>query len=368
MPSALRIAAHISASEWGGAERRSLVLLAGLAALGHDITVYCNTERIAGKAREHGLDAVIRPLGGDVRIDHALAFAAALRGQRPDVLILVTFRRLWLGALAARMAGVPRVISRIGLASDRARNAKYRGVLRSWIDDVVVNAHALRDPFIASLPARSRARVHVIPNGVSLESATSDRPRARREIGVPDHAFVVGTVARVVRQKRIDRLLDALVNAPAAWGVIVGDGALMEEMKAHASRVGVADRVRFTGHREDVGELLPAFDAYAVTSDQEGLSSGMLEALAAGLPVVSTPVSGAAEALLGDPVCGMVVGFDAAELGAALNALREQPALRDRLADAALKVARDRYSVDAMIGAWDALLTKRPAPAIEPSP
>jgi glycosyltransferase involved in cell wall biosynthesis len=86
------------------------------------------------------------------------------------------------------------------------------------------------------------------------------------------------------------------------------------------------------------------------------MSSGMLEALAAGLPVVSTPVSGAGEALLGEPACGLVVEFDAAALGAAITALREQPPLRDRLAANAARVARDRYSADAMIRAWDALL------------
>lgn len=352
----MRVAAHISASEWGGAERRSLILLAGLAGLGHDVTVFCNTERIADKARAHGLDAVIRPLGGDVRLDHAFALASILRRLRPDVLILVTFRRLWLGALAARLAGVPRVIARIGLASDVARNVKYRVVLRRWIDDVVVNAHALEAPFVASLPPRSRTRVHVIPNGVTPPPATLDRPRARREIGIPDDAFVVGCVARVVKQKRIDRLLHAVADAPLVHALIVGDGALLSAMKALAVQLEVAERVWFAGHREDVGSMLAACDAYAVASDQEGMSSGMLEALAAGLPVVSTPVSGAEEALLGDPACGIVVDFQPAAMAAAFTALREQPELRAQLA-AAADVARTRYSTDGMIGAWHTLLT-----------
>ncbi|MGH7446804.1 MAG: glycosyltransferase family 4 protein, partial [Longimicrobiales bacterium] len=160
----LRIAAHISASEWGGAERHSIALLAALAQRGHAVVVYCNTARIAEKVREAGLVAVISPLRGDVMISNALGFARHLRRQRPDVLLLITFRRLLLGALAGRIARVPRIISRIGLASDVARSAKYRFVLRRWIDDVVVNAQALRDPFVSSLPSAARVRVHVIPN------------------------------------------------------------------------------------------------------------------------------------------------------------------------------------------------------------
>ncbi|CAN5700625.1 glycosyltransferase [soil metagenome] len=353
----MRVAAHISASEWGGAERRSLILLAGLAELGHDVTVYCNTERIADRARAHGLDAAIRPLGGDVRLDHALALAATLRRQRPDVLILITFRRLWLGALAARLAGVPRVIARIGLASDVVRNVKYRVVLQAWIDDVVVNAHALEAPFVASLPPRSRARVHVIPNGVTPQPATLDRPRARRQVGIPDDAFVVGCVARIVKQKRIDRLLHAVADTPRVHALIVGDGALLPAMRALAGQLDIAERVWFAGHREDVGSMLAACDAYAVASDREGMSSGMLEALAAGLPVVSTPVSGAHEALLGEPACGIVVDFHAAAMSAAFTALREQPDLRAQLAAAAAVVARNRYSTDGMIRSWHALLT-----------
>jgi glycosyltransferase involved in cell wall biosynthesis len=249
----MRIAAHISAAEWGGAERRSLALFAGLASRGHDVVVYCNTERIADKAGEHGLQAVISPLGGDIMLNHAFRLAGALRRRRPDVLILVTFRRLWLGALAARLARVPRVIARIGLASDVARNVKYRLVLRSWVDDVVVNAHALREPFTASLPARSRARIHVIPNGVAPPRTTCDRQRTRRELGIPDDAFVVGSVARVVKQKRIDRLLRAVADATLVHAVIVGDGALLPQMKSLAEELGIAGRVHFTGHREDVG-------------------------------------------------------------------------------------------------------------------
>lgn len=358
---ALRIAAHISAAEWGGAERRSLALLAGLAARGHQVTVYCNTARIAREAERIGLQPVIRPLGGDLMIGHALALAARLRRQRPDVLILITFRRLWLGALAGRLARVPRIIARVGLASDVARNTKYRIVLKRWIDDVVVNAHALEHPFRESLPPASRARVTVIPNGVAPPTASLTREAARRAFRLPADAFVVGTIARIVKQKRIDRLLHAVAAVPEAFALIAGDGALRGAAETLAEELGIADRVRFPGYRDDIGDVLRALDVYVVASDQEGMSGAMLEALAAGVPVVSTPVSGAAEVLLGEPECGLVVPADPAQLADAIAELRTDPERRQSLARGARTTAAGRYGAERMIGSWERLLLDAPS-------
>lgn len=354
--SPLRIAAHISAAEWGGAERRSLALLAGLAARGHRVIVYCNTPRIAAKAREHGLEAVISPLRGDVMLGRALAFARHLRRQRPDVLLLITFRRLLPGAIAGRIARVPRIISRVGLASDVARSAKYRFVLRRWIDDVVVNAESLRAPFIASLPPGARARVHVIPNGVEPRHAAATRADARAQVDVPADAFVIGSVARLVKQKRFDRLIEAVAQLDGVHAVIAGDGYMRDALAQLAQSLGVADRIHFLGHREDIGTVHRMLDVYVVCSDQEGMSSGMLEAMAAALPVVSTPVSGAAEALHGPPRCGLITAFEPHAVADAIRRLMHDPEARRTLGRAAAEVARTRYSIAAMTDRWEALL------------
>ncbi|HEX6309612.1 MAG TPA: glycosyltransferase [Longimicrobiales bacterium] len=355
----LRIAAHISAAEWGGAERRSLALLAGLAARGHDIAVYCNTPRIAGKAREHGLHAVISPLRGDVMIGNALTLARRLRDQRPDVLLLITFRRLLLGSLAGRLARVPRIVCRVGLATDVARSTKYRLLLRHWIDDVVVNAESLLQPFLASLPPRARVRVHVIPNGVEPRPATLARETARSENGIPADAFVVGCVARLVKQKRFDRLIEAVAQLDDVHAVIAGDGYMREALHDLAHACGVADRVHFLGHREDVGNVHRMLDVYVVSSDQEGMSSGMLEAMAAGLPIVSTRVSGAAEALTASSTAGVITDFDHCAIAGAIRRLMQDDAARHAMGAAAADMARARFSADAMIDRWEVLLLER---------
>jgi len=353
-----RLAAHISAAEWGGAERRTLVLLAGLAERGLDVRVFTNTEHIALKAAERGLRAQVLPLRGDAVVSNAVAFARALAHFQPDALILATFKRLWLGALAARIAGVPRVIARVGLATDIARNRKYRFVLRRWIDDVVVNAHSLHAPFDTSLAAGSRVRVTTIPNGVEMPHASLARAEARRALGIPGDAFVVGTVARLVTQKRIDRLLHALAVDTRVHAVITGEGALRAELETLAATLGVRERAHFTGARENIGDVHAALDAYVVTSDQEGMSNAMLEALASGLPVVSTPVSGADEALLGEPRCGLVVEGSPVQLASAFDTLRDDT-VRAALGAAGARVATERYGLATMVDAWHRLLMEQ---------
>ena len=356
----LRIAAHISAAEWGGAERRSLALLRGLAQRGHEIVVYCNTPRIAEKAREAGLISVISPLRGDVMLANAFALAHRLRRQKPDILLLITFRRLLLGALAGRIARVPRIIARIGLASDVARSAKYRFVLRRWIDDVVVNAESLRAPFIASLSSAADVRVSVIPNGVApRDAAALTRADARAVIGVPADAYVVGSVGRLVKQKRFDRLLNAAAQIEGAHVVIAGEGYQREQLQELAATLGIAQRVHLLGHREDAGAVQRALDVYVVCSAQEGMSSGMLEAMAAGLPVVSTDVSGAREALEDTTPCGIVVQHDSGAIATALRTLEGDAALRGELGRAAAAVAGKRYGFETMVDRWEDLLLEQ---------
>jgi glycosyltransferase involved in cell wall biosynthesis len=250
---------------------------------------------------------------------------------------------------------VPRIISRVGLASDIARSAKYRFVLRRWVDDVVVNAESLRTPFTASLPPDARVRVHVIPNGVAARAADMTRGEARAALGVPGDAFVIGTVARLVRQKRLDRLIEATAALDGVHAVIAGDGYQRQQLEQLAESCGIAGRVHFSGHREDIGSVHRALDVYVVSSDQEGMSSGMLEAMAAGLPVVSTAVSGAVEALESGPRCGIVTLFDPSAIAQAVRSLRDSK-LRETYGRAAADAARSRYAFETMVDRWETLL------------
>lgn len=357
------VVAHNGARIWGGAERATGLLLAGLRERGHRVRLYCNSTVVLDGASSLGVPAEQLPLGGDVAVPDALRFARVLRRERPDALLIGTFKKLWLAALAGRLAGVPHVIARIGLETDTPRSWKYRTVLHRWVDTVVVNAELMRSAYVA-LPGWSAERVVTIHNGVRTPRRRGQAGAVRQALGMGTGLRVVGAIARLAEQKRLDRLIQAVAMLPEeVHGVIAGDGELRASLERVARESGVASRVHFLGHRDDVGDVLDALDVYVVCSDREGMSNSMLQALACGVPVVSTPVSGAEEALAPFPdgaMPGAIVGFEPGALAAALRDLLSEPARLEGMRAAALRRAEE-FDSERMLDAWEQVLS-RPSP------
>ena len=273
------------------------------------------------------------------------------------MLLLGTFRKLWLGALAARIAGVPRVVARIGLETDMPRNAKYRFVFGHWIDAVVFNADGMRERFLERMPEfpGETVTIHTGVRPPALRGGASFRAMT----GIPLDAPLLGSVGRLATQKRYDRLVGVLRSMPEAHAVVVGEGPERAALEREATSAGVGARLHLPGHQEDVGPVLDAMDVFVLPSDREGMSNAMLEALAAGVPVVSTDVSGAREALA--PVDegtapGVVVGFEPGDLEAALRALLPERGLLRAMGEAARRAARARFDPERMLDEWERVL------------
>lgn len=360
----MHVVAHNGARIWGGAERATALLLAGLQARGHRVLLVCNDEMVARRAAELGVPTEILPLGGDGMLPHAVRLARRLRALRPDAFIIGTYKKLFLAALGARMARVPRVVARVGLETDTPRSTKYRFALPRWVDAVAVNARRMR-PAFAALRGLSPERVVVIHNGVDAPARRQPPGSVRATLGIPPETPTVGAIARLATQKRLDRLLRAVARLPDAHCILAGDGEERGRLEALATELSIAARVHFLGHRADTGDVLDAIDVFVVSSEREGLSNSMLEALAAGVPVISTAVSGAEDALepLADgPAPGEIVGFTDDEIASALRRLLADPVRRREMADAARRIATERFGMDAMLARWEALLAGDPPP------
>jgi glycosyltransferase involved in cell wall biosynthesis len=352
----MRITAHNGARIYGGAERATVRLLRVLSDRGHDVTLLCNDEIVAREARARGVDAIMAPIGGDIAMPHALRLAAQLRRLQPDAFIIGTFRKLFLASLGAQLARVPRVVARVGLETDTPRSAKYRIALRRWVDGVAVNAERMIDPF-ASLEGFGPGKVRLIHNGVRAPTPTGDADLLRKQLGIAPEAFVVGTVCRLVSQKRIDRLVEAMaLVSSSVHCMIAGDGDRRAALAAQISALGLGRRVHLLGHRDDVGNVLRALDLYVVSSDREGLSNSMLEAMAAGLPLVSTPVSGASDALGGSHPSGIITRFDEQSIARAIEELNINRSRLKEMGMAARHRAETVFSMDRMASEWEAFL------------
>jgi glycosyltransferase involved in cell wall biosynthesis len=361
----MKIVAHNGARILGGAERATTLLMSGLQSRGHDVLLLCNDRHVADHADSAGVPAELCVIGGDVSFLSARRFGGRVGAFRPDVLIVGTWKKLFLASWAAKRQGVKRVIARVGLETDTPRNAKYRVALERWTDEVVVNSERIVEPF-ASLRRFGSSRVRLIHNGVTAPRRVAAHGAMRKALGIDEDARVIGTVARLAKQKRLDRLLHVVARLPDdIQCVIAGDGAERNNLAALAASLGITHRTHFLGHREEKGEVLDAIDLFVLTSDKEGLSNAMLEAMAFGLPVVSTPVSGAAEALRAGADGarpGIVSSFAEDDLARDSRALLDDPA---RLADfgtAARRRAESDFSMETMLDRWEsALAGEQPA-------
>ena len=353
--------AHNGSAFVGGGELWTVRLLRDLADRGHRVVLFVRDRNVREQLADWSLDVRVAHLGGQVMVPEAFAWAVRLRRLRPDALLLTTFKKVWLGGMAAALARVPRTVLRIGLATDLPRrSAAYRFAIRHWVDTVVTNAHGIRRDVLVDLPDLDPVRVVTVHNGVRRPGAETRALAAgdlRRGLGIPAGAFVVGTVARLVRDKRQDRLIDAAARLPRLHVVLAGEGPHRTALHVRARAAGVDPRVHFLGHVDDPAPVLAALDLYVVSSDVEGMSNAMLEAMAWGVPVVSTPVSGADDAL--DPLedgtpPGRVVRPDA--LSDALRELEADPAARRRMGRAALRRVAERFDADRQVDRWESIL------------
>jgi glycosyltransferase involved in cell wall biosynthesis len=168
---------------------------------------------------------------------------------------------------------------------------------------------------------------------------------------------VVGAIGRLNAQKGHAFLVDAaarLRHVEALRFLIVGDGDLMENLRARAAAAGVADRVVFAGHRTDVPDVLGALDVFCLSSLYEGTPLALFEAMAAGKAIVSTSVDGCREVLADGDTALLVPAADADALAGAIERLARAPELRGRLARRAREESR-RYDVRACVDAMQDL-------------
>ena len=204
------------------------------------------------------------------------------------------------------------------------------------------------------------ARFVTILNGIDEErlAPTTDRASMRRALGLPDDAIVCLNIGSLTPQKNRHSLLDAaaqLADIEELRVLIVGSGPEEEELKRRTSELGLSERVLFLGQRLDIPDLLAASDVFVLSSDWEGLPITILEAMASGVPCVSTAVGGIPEALT-DGVNGLIVEpGDPTALAGGLRRLACDAELRGRLAGAARGEFERRFTARHMVRQTEAL-------------
>lgn len=291
--------------------------------------------------------------------DDFLAFGRIvreIRAFRPHIVHTHTAKAGVLGRAAAQTCRVPATVHTFhghllhGYFSSNVRRAVVqteRTLARRTTRLVAVGAQ-VRDDLVAA-GIGTRAQFTVVPPGVELPTPAT-APQARALLGLPVAGPVVSFVARLTEVKRPDRFADVALElarrVPDVVFAVCGEGKLLPDLRHHLTPLG--DQVHFLGWRSDVENVYAASDVVVLTSDNEGMPVSLIEAATMGTAAVTTDVGSASEVVL-DGRTGYVTSQAVEEIAAAVERVLTDPALRDRMGDAAAEHARTHFSAGRLV-------------------
>lgn len=333
----------------GGAERYVVTVANWLAARGVRVGVVTWGGELAEELRPevelHEVD--LRRIRGDLP-KAARKVRAVIEALRPAVMVPNSLAVTWVARAADPLGKIPIVNVAHGWPEE---SYPWVGKLMRVADRVVAVSPEVKSRLVqGGMPPE---QVEVVLNGVDttpLGRATGEvRAQARAALGAEADEVVVLSVGRVTEQKAHENLVEVAARLPGLRFAIAGTGAREAAIAELIEARGVGDRVRMLGLRADVPALLGAADLYLSTSNWEGMSLTIIEAMASGLPVVATATEGSSH--LVDAETGRLVPIgDVAALTEAVAELAADPALRRRLGEAGAARARERFSHDRMVG------------------
>lgn len=348
-----------------GTQKALYQIVAGLIKRNHRVAVLClNDSFDLQLLRElQRIGALVKIIGKPGLI-FGYGIADMLRWMqqaRFDCTVTMLFWSDVIGRIAARSVGVPRVVSSI-----RARNTNYAlwQLLLVRATAMLADAFVLNSRRVASFAVASEGvppeRLVYIPNGVDagLYACPVSRTALRAEFGLPEHAIVIGSVGRLAYQKGFDVLIEALshLGQREIHLVLAGTGEERERLHIQACRLGIEKRVHFVGYRRDIPQWLGALDLYVQPSRFEGAPNALLEAMAAGCPIVATDVDGNSE-LISDGTHGWLTPVgNIGALAGAVNEALTNPAEAQRRGRMARTRAMREFSIERMVEQWERVL------------
>ena len=344
--SRLTVLQYITPSRLGGAEEAYLNIVRDQKARGHRV--------IAVTKRDAALRPMIENCGVEVRGWHTHGKAdpqtlsrlcRLIRRERVDVIHTHLTTASWLGALAGKLTRKP-VIAHV-----HAADAKTWFQFADYFRAV---AWGVQKHLVAQGVAPEK--IAVVYYGIEMKNfdGAPSRADSRRNLGVPPDAPVVGVVASLQERKGHRFLLQALKNIeakfPDARAIFAGEGPEEAALRQQARELGLENRVHFVGFRPDVREVLAACDAFALPSRKEGLSIAVMEAMAMGVPVVTSDIAGMSEVVRDGETGLLVPPFEVEPLANALSQLWNDKVLAQRLAENARVLLGEQFDLARCLG------------------
>ncbi|MDO8533892.1 MAG: glycosyltransferase [Xanthobacteraceae bacterium] len=357
---------HTEASTgWGGQEIRILDESSGLRARGYEVRIAAPVEaQIVAAAKRRGIP--VHPVPINRRGPRAIwALLQLFKELRPDVVVTHSSTDTWLVALSARISSVrPAVIRMRHLSTPVAHGPLNRWLYGAALQRLVTTGAAIRLTLIEKLRLDPDSVIS-IPTGTDMSRfAPGDRAHARAQLGLPALSPIIGIVATLRSWKGHRFLISALKDPrlAAVMLVIVGDGPQDGALQEQVTAAGLTDRVVFAGRQNDVAPWLHALDVFALPSTgHETTPQAIQQAMACGIPVVTTPAGAGLELVLDGETGLVVTSENVAAIADAIVRILNDRELARRLAEAGRNHVMTRFTATAMLDAMEAVLRKATA-------
>ena len=357
--SVLQVASAFPA--WGGAELHILNLSDQLNKRGYDVTVACRPGHwVEERAQQMGLQTLpitVKWQGDWQDFGHLRRF---LRERKTDVVHVHWSRDVMVSGFAATLEHIPvRVMSRHMPYPFKSRlgTALYS---RYLFTKIVAISNSVRETMISCGVAGNK--IEVIHHGTNIEAfakTTIERKVVREALGIPDDCVAVGIVGRIAPEKGHAVLLDALSKLGDRYPlrlVVVGSGPDEAEMRQKIEKLGLTEKVVFTGFRDDVNNVIAALDIVTVPSTwNEPCSAVIQQGMALSKPVIGTLTGGSPEMILDGETGLLVPPFDSDALAGAVETLARDAFLRKRLGTAGRERVESHFSLQIMTDKIEAL-------------
>lgn len=343
-----------TARSWRGGQNQVLVTVLGLRAAGHRAMLIAHPDGDLRRRAAEGLELLPLAPRNEMDLSAAWRLSRAIKRLRPDVVHAHDPHAVAMSALALSMSTQPR---RAPLVAARRVDFRLKGnALSRWkydqVDRFICASEAIRQILLADGVAPSR--VVTVHEGIDLERvAAAPVAPLHEELWLPHGSPIVGNVAALVAHKGHRHLIAAaalvLQHLPDARFVIAGDGELRGPIEHQIKALGLEKHIFLTGFRPDVLSLHKAFDIFVMSSVMEGLGTSLLDAMAAGKPVVATTAGGMPEVVKDGETGILVPPRDDRALANAIIRLLTDDTLRQRMGAAGLAHVHTRFSAERMV-------------------
>ena len=358
----MRILHTESSIGWGGQEIRILTEAEGMLRRGHAVTLLtAASAEIHPAARKRGIPVVALPI--EKKRPGALVSMRKWLSQHAgefDVINTHSSTDSWLVALAAlTLRHSPPLVRTRHVSTAVGKNRATRWLYQSATRHIVTTGEALRRQ-LAEVNGFDPARMTSVRTGIDLQRfRPMERAQCRRSLGLEERP-TLGILATLRDWKGHDYLLDAWALLRARFPewrlVFIGDGPRRAHLEKRIADMGLRDSISLVGNRDDVPPWLNSLDLFTLPSyGDEGVPQGIMQAMACGLAVVTTPVGAIEEAVQRERTALVVPPRDAQALAGALGALMADPARRAAMGEAGRRFAEENFGIEAMLERMEAV-------------